>query len=85
VTSVSSKHGIVLDCVIVSLPGIVDSNELTLDYLLHLATFVCLHAFMKKICFCSMWLSHHMRLALLIVHFTHLSPLNPQSINCLML
>lgn len=40
VTSVSSKYGVVF----VSLPGVVDSSELTLDHLLQLAIFVGLHA-----------------------------------------
>lgn len=70
---------------------------LQIIYYKWLFLFICLYG---KIWFCHMWLAHRMQLllgprqsmfllcvllALVIVHFAHLTLLNPQSTHCLVL
>jgi hypothetical protein len=45
-----------------------------------MAIVICLYA-SKEACFCHVQLFPHLWLVLLIVHITHVAPLNPQSIN----
>lgn len=42
------------------------------------------YIFLGSTCFCPMQLVLQECLALIIVHYTHMTPVNPQSINCLM-
>lgn len=76
VASVSLKHGTALRLSFCATPSVSDRIELTrlvttIDYCY---VFICLHG---KPCF------YHGQLALSTVHFTYRTPLNPQSINCL--
>jgi len=80
VTSVSSNHGVVF----VSLPGVVDSSELTLDHLLQLAIFVGLYAIRRKYVFVVCIFPPHAACPC-DLHFTHVTAPNPRSKHCLML
>ena len=80
VTSVSSKTR---DCswIVLCTPPLLcvaDRSEFNSYYLLQLAI-TCLYASMEKTYLCMV------KLVLVTVHFTQVTPLNPQNINCLML
>lgn len=62
--------------------GVVDRTDFTSEYSSQLTVVTCLHASMGTMFLC-VYLAYHMQLALVIVHFTGVTPLNHQSINYL--
>lgn len=78
VTQCLQSTELFLECVFALLPAVVDKTELTSNYSLQPAVIMYFMPLWKNM-FC------HMRLVLVIVHFTQVTLLNPQSINCLVL
>lgn len=74
-----------LEYAFVSLADVIQRSEFALGSSLQLAVVFCLHVSMKKLIFCHMWPILHVHLALMTVHFTHVTPPTPQSISCLIL
>lgn len=61
------------------LPSVADRSGFTSDYSLQMAIAIGLCVSVGKRVFCYVWL------VLVIVHFAHVIPLNPQAIHCPML
>lgn len=84
-TAIIEHMELFLKYAFVSLADVIQS-EFALGSSLQLAVVFCLHASMKKlIFFCYMWPVLHVHLALVTAHFTHVTPLTPRSISCLIL
>lgn len=79
------RNRIILGCVFLLLQGVVDRSEFSSVYSLQLAIVIGLCASMEKHVPATGQLPHLAQLSHWNVHFTHVTPLHPQSMSCLML